>query len=620
MSRAVILEEKLPAKGIDAIFEAFNNLDTVIPKGGTVAVLFDFLVPEGTPTTVNPETLGAIIKKIKQIPTTKIYVIPITMKKIDSIHGIRILGLENYLKSFGVDILNFSSFNQALFNPLPSGSISNENQTGEGIQQASNATPVAERIATPISQIDCVIVLSQLKSEPLWQIFTPLRMLSQTISTDNIKSDQNDGDFTFQVQETLNYIKKYNSIFVIADACHFLEGNGPFIQTGSKSKTLHRLFAADDLIALEWAIFSHFRLSPESNKFLKYAINQGMIEKTGSNVEIITPTPVNNPENICWAEMDPHNIKIEGLNLHIGEINEPTKYSFLQVLYNLQGLLYKDALNLGSWAILVGKNPPEPKDDRFIILFGDDAIQTTEKYEFRTIVQKKDILSGDDLEREIYYLQAKIREKIDKAQINYQIILEDNIQSKEDELDRELTTLEESMKLDLKMNKFQEKIQKVPVSVRSKYKVREIQNRTPKVLLNTNILSIAGLPPKPWDSIRLLSSFWDLYTAPLLHLFIDTTKHYYNYPEYDPKARKIMWKTLEKALKADLKTLYAPLLPENKREIKQVKREEKDEIKKISLDFKDQRKKIKETYKSKMVPVKDKIKEANLKKKEEKKK
>jgi uncharacterized protein (DUF362 family) len=647
MVEVIIAEGLTPTETLEKGLEKLKGFSDTLPENGTILILMDFLIPEGTPATINPESLGFLIKYLKNINNNRILVLPGTMCGVDQKKALQTTGLIDYILFKGAETVSY----QQLYE-VPSLSVENSKakSKSESISESNDTTSANTNIskAPLINEIDSFIVLTQIRTDPILKLRTALSLLSfgkppinrKTISKSSIVPDENK---TSETQDIFwdNWIKRsfeaYNwkaPILVINDAFNILEGNSPFIGINTTLQRTNKMILSNNIFAADWATLELFGLNPIENEFVKKAIDEGLIKDDFSktlniirmeNLRNIKDTNdgkgTKNSRLVLFnpAESKLGNIKIRGLTVYQGVISQTDHYNLLLLLYQLQTLFYKDATNLETWAILVGKNPPEPKNEKYLLIYGDDAITTTEKSDFRTITKMKEVLDEEQLQKAIYRKQAKIRTKMDKQEIKTQIIIEDTIGQKEDPLDRELSTLFEKQALELKLSKFRNKIDKYRINFTAKNKKRAVQNKIPKVVLNRNILEINNIQCYGWDSFLSIVNFWRKDLIPTLNLFIESAKIYYDFPLYNKKIIKTQWKLLKSELNAGIKELYTPIMPKIKQELAEIIDEQKKLLSETKNEFEEELGKIKNEFTPKITDLKTKIKNSSPKKEKKKK-
>ena len=601
MVHVVISEAQSPATTLTAglaLLEESGEKIQFSEEAGKVLILIDTLLPEGAPSTVNPDTLGALIAFLKTKGASEIFILPGVLPGMKQENVLDFLGLKDYLENMGAFIITYSDFEPN--HPTPSvkeSNIQEEQQSistndNEGTDAINESSILAMRKEIPtLDQYNALIILAQVRTDPVFGLRTTIPLISSlqqeipTSSTDDIDRVQ-------------GIIKQHPPTLVINDAFYFLEGNGPFIQHKTRMIKPQRMIITTDIMAADWVTLSHFGLETASHPYLS---------GNKPDFTLVTTKGISKPPDFQAAETDPTQIPIRGLKLFLGEMTEGVRQALVYFLSRLQTLFFKDATNLENWAILAGTNPPEPGDAKNILLFGDNAITSTRDHKFRTIVKKKDILEGDDLEKAIYRKQAKIQVKMDKAQLKSQTIIEDIIANKEDLLDRQVSELEQNQKLQLKLQKLKHKSAALRINLPSKYEKRKAQNTIPKVKLNTGLIEVPGNPPTICNSLQPLYYNWAEYKVPLLHFYVDMMKQVYDFPNYDLKFYKDKWKAMKQELKIALEQQYAPLEPEVKAALAKIKAEKKAALLKLKGENKEALEKIKAEFGEKIKKVEDLI-------------
>ena len=404
------------SKCLEEFQEIFSNLSTEVP----LIIIVDMFVPEGTPITVNPNTLFALIRELQQRGCTNLSVFAASMWGFDTEKIWDFFGYQELLIELKVGILH----------------------------------------ELPATQPN-IIFLSQVKTSPVWGLNTCIRMVPLLYSAQERWKETSGNLLAEQSKFISRMISEFKPILFLNDLGLLLQGNGPISSKNAHSLQTDILVASDNLIAGDFTVFQLLNYDPINHSLFQTILKENFQDFSPQNIDIIHPEHLSSKLAIKKAFENPQDYQIPQLNLYIGEISQSLKYSLLLFLNRIDELLTKDYTNLESWCILAGKTPPEPREEEFIILFGDDAILTTKDYKFRTIVKKSDFLEGDELERLILKEQSKIRQKIEDAR-NESALKISLIKKKTNALDQELSTLEEEAKLEQKLAKMEHNIVKNP--------------------------------------------------------------------------------------------------------------------------------------------------------------
>ncbi len=570
--------------------ESLNNglnllggLSKFLSKEDNVLILIDLQCPFTCPSSVNQETFSALLGNIKLIGVKKVQILPGVMWGIDQKKALDSLGLGDIIQNYDATLITY-----------------------EELYKFS---------APLIDEVTKIICLSQIRTEPLWKLtgssylmwyFNPPNKRWKNIS--NYKNKYEDE----RVQYVFEFLERKIPTLYINDCYFLLTGNGPFAWNTTKSVKTKRIFLSNNIMAVDWVTYEHFGLDPIKNLFIRKASELNLIDKKSINLnsQVQSTYP-----SLKFPETEPSNINLEGLTIFSGELNSGERYALLQFLFMIKNLLFKDSLNFGKWAIIAGKNPPDPEIDCDIIVFGDSAIKSSKKYKFRTITEKRseiinlmgfeigvgETLEGDELEKAILIQQRKIRQKIEKTRKKYgELIATINnlVQTSDEEAksDKEETKLKLQMRMDLKINKYQYKIEKLRINIIAKHKKQAIKNKLLDLDLNERVLEIPGNPPLGWDPLVYLTHFWQNKQISTLNLFIQISREYYTFPKYNKSKIRANMKSERKKIEKRDKEKNRQLKSKNKSELNIIENELKSNLKNLELNFKKNTKRIKKKH------------------------
>lgn len=564
MPKVNLIQGKTPAEIVEKGIKALGELNSMLPPKANVLIAIDLPIPEHNPVSINPDTLIALINLLNKQDITKITMIPATNPKINPIQTLEILGLDIILQQKGVEVL----------------------------------TTDTKDILSILDQYNFFIVIAQIRTHPIWNITTcsPLLSLLHPDVHEKSKDAQKDEGW---IKRSLELCEKilFRKIpqLIINDGFYILEGNGPNFGLSSSCNRMEIMVIADDFYAGEYYTYKLFNLKPEEQKFIQFFQTQKTIPQDLSQIDLIEGIPIEKPISIKLPETNLNKIKIPGLELRIGEINEETRYALQELLYHLETLFYKEGNNLGQWFIMAGNVPPSAPKMGKIILFGDSAISSTKDFEFRTKLVMKDVLSPQELQKEISLQDGIIREKIDKQKSEFETALS-QIEEKVDIFEKEEIKLSTEKKYELRTNKMKHQHKLKQIRLTFKQEILKCENLVPKISLNKEILEIPGNPPQVLDALFQIAHFWTPHHIPLLVLLIETMKNYYNFTEFDKKQFKQEWKRRENALKLMLKEQNKPLLLQRKMQIQKLKVDLKAKIDETKIEFTQLMQKTKDLY------------------------
>ncbi len=569
--------------------ESLNNglnllgLSEFLSKEDNLLIFIDLQCPFTCPTSINQETFNALLSNIKLIGVTKIQVLPGVMWGIDQKKAMKFLGLEDLIHNYGATSITYEELYKF-------------------------SAPIIENVTK-------IICLSQIRTDPLWKLTCSSFMLwnfkSPKKRWKTISNYNNDFEDE-RVQHVFEFLERKIPTLYINDCYHLLTGNGPIAWNTTKCIKTNKMIISYNIIAIDWITYEHFGLDPTINSFLKKASELNLIDK--NLINLISQVQINNPP-IKFSETEPTNIYIEGLTIYSGELNSSERYALLQFLFMIKNIFFKDASNFGKWTIIAGNNPPDLEIGCDIIVFGDSAIKSTKKHKFRAIAEKAseminlmgfeigagETLEGDELEKAILIQQRKMRQKIEKTRKKYSGLITtlDNIVQTSDEAaksDKEAKKLKLQMRMELKINKYQYKIEKLRIKLIAKHKKQSVQNEIRDLVFNERVLEIPGNPPLGLDPLIFLTHFWQNKQIPTLNLFIQISREYYTFPEYNKGKIKADLRDLQKKLKKREKEKNRPLKSKNKSELKKIDHELKRNLNKLDLNFEKNVERIKKKY------------------------
>ncbi|MHA1721164.1 MAG: hypothetical protein ACTSWX_07335 [Promethearchaeota archaeon] len=570
--------------------ESLNNglnllggLSKFLSKEDNVLILIDLQCPFTCPSSINQETLNALLSNIYSIGVSKIQVLPGVMWGIDQKKALKLLGLEELLQNFGAISITYEEL---------------------------------YKFSAPImDEITKIICISQIRTEPLWKLTSSSYLIwflnSPKKRWKNILNNRENYNDE-RIKYIFDFLDKKIPTLYINDSYFLLTGNGPFAWNTTKSIKIQKIFLSKNIFALDWITFEHFGLDPNINPLLKSAFDRNLIEKElfTINSEVKSEIPI-----IKFPELNLNKIHLEGLTLYLGELSNSEKYILYQFIFMIRDILLKDSSNFGNWAIFAGNNPPDPDICCDIIVFGDNAIKSTKNHKFRTIAHKTseminlmgfefgvgEILEGDELEKAILIQQRKIRQKVEKTRKKYGNLIEtlNNLAETSDEdvkREKEETKRKYQMKMEIKINKFQYQIEKLRINIIAKHKIQSIRSKLLNLTLNERVIDVPGNPPLGWDSLIYLSHFWKNKQIPTLNLFIRISSEFYAYPSFNKNKVNAKLRKLKKQLKKREKEKNKILGSKNKSELKKIESETKKELKTLNKNYKKNTKRIKKKY------------------------
>ncbi|WP_371801631.1 hypothetical protein [Candidatus Lokiarchaeum ossiferum] len=576
-----------------------------IPSMGKVLIVVDMLIPQPFPVSFNPDSLVVLINFLKSRGISEIYVLPVVFNGYSSDALLSNYGLKTWINHHNAILVDRSDvFDQKI----------SQNLDGATDPTLEPSEVINEPNLSLFSQIDSIVLLSQLKQDPLFGFWASLPLFSVFSNSNTSESPE-----TYQewIDRPTQSLSKEKPLLFINDGFSIVEQSGPCIGKRNKTTHLHRVYFGNDCFTLDWETLIDLGFDPKQNPFLKQ-INEEKFASSENNV-------VKTPENIAKLDIKPipkdlNHFKLPGLSLHLGNLSFADHHTLYLLLLRFQTILFKDLYNVGDWILLAGENPPEPNftGKEYIVVFGNSAIQSTQDYAFRSILKSSlkepleilgfetgvtRILDGDELERAIIGKQAKLRRKNElfQSKIDHQISM---IEEKEQTPSLKLLKLKKKKKLEKSTISFHYKLERIRLDLSYKHEKLRIQNKAPDVILNSKVLDLSNYQPMGLQSMLTIANFIPSKMIPTLTTFLDSMKTVYNFIEFDKKERTLQQKQQRTKLKAKITEINRPILPQIKSELKLAKQTYKEQIQK----YKQNRKKALEELKLKFQPQIDNLK------------
>ncbi len=616
MSSVIISQGDNPENTLKKGLALYEEKSGVIPKSRKVLILCDCQIPQGYPASVNPDTLASLISYLVNRDISEIYVLAGSMINFDPIKNLQALGLDSFITSKGAKIIEY---HQLYHSSLKQSQISTDKD--ENIKSAViNDIPL-------INQIDQIIILAQIKTDPLISLSSSLPLLKFLIEPEKRITEKGVLkswiDLSFQV-----LLEKKPTLF-INDCFNVLDGNGPFLWKSPHSQKIGTILISSNAALLDKETHFYLGMNPEENPFIAKANELDIIPRkhkiySTDQDKKKGKKDSNKKNSIKLPEKNLKNIYVPKLKLYLGELDTDLQYSLTLFLYSLQILFIKDGYNLEDWAIIAGKNPKLPilSGKEYLIVFGDATINSTKNSEFRSISKKKlsepfefmgikfgdnTLLKGEKLEWEIGQKQRLIRRKMEKKRSLYEIIISDlknNISS----IENDKNILGNELKLELSNANYRFKIEQCKLHINNKYEIMEFKHRIPDSVMNKKIIDIPGNVPLLWDALYYLNISLKKSLIPTLNLNINAYENLYHFPTINKKIKKSQWKELNNNLKKKIKEKKATLIPDIKKKIHILQYDEKISIQLMKDELDENKKRIMAKYNPLIKEKKDLLK------------
>ena len=190
------------AEGNNATESLNNGLNLLgglfLSKEDHVLILIDLQCPFTCPSSVNQETLNALLRNIELIGVSKIQVLPGVMWGVDQKKALEFLGLEDLIQNYGATSITYEELYKF-------------------------SAPI-------IDSVTKIICLSQIRTDPLWKLtgssFMLWNLKSPLKRWKNITNYNNDFEDE-RVQHVFEFLERKIPTLYINDCYFLLTGNGP---------------------------------------------------------------------------------------------------------------------------------------------------------------------------------------------------------------------------------------------------------------------------------------------------------------------------------------------------------------------------------------------------------
>ena len=355
MSTVAIAKGENTIDATKKAIELLGGTQKFIRKGQTVFIKPDLSTPIGVPASTDPLIIGTIAKMCFEADAKKVLVGDNPFGGISSKNLFKFTGLDEYLNSIGVTLINLEKEN---FEPIK----------------------VSEsKVLTEIQLPKCVLNSDVLISIPTMRT----DILSDVaLSIKNLHGLLPDAQYFLIYKEGIHegltdVLKAIKPDLIIMDSFIGGEGQGPFNLSGIETKFN---LASTDSIAIDSIAASIMGFNPLQIKHIKLAQELNLGTGDPNKTSLVGDEP--NYFNFKKAQLLP--TESELLSIHQGKCCLGCLASFKIFSDLMDMFLGKELKKYGGFTCLLGKNPEVSSYKRGIIVFGDCAILSTKDYAFNT--------------------------------------------------------------------------------------------------------------------------------------------------------------------------------------------------------------------------------------------
>jgi uncharacterized protein (DUF362 family) len=373
------------AKGIDHASTFLNGVKllggfkAVIDKDDIIFIKITLNDIQGFPSHSDVKILQLMVKECKEAGAKQIYIGSIPREGLETHEVEKILRLDEILKISGAEF----SF------------LDDQNSCSKINLEASN-----EIIKIPDILLKCdkFIIFNQINVHPLFQfslaiqnayslIIPKYRKVKVSKSQQNSEhKDQYRDDLITKILD-VNQIRKPD--LVINDIFQVLEQAGPYIYRDSNLKTTNLMIFGKEPITVDFATLKIFDLDPYSNELLSFAIKREQNEVNISDLNFIGESIEQNRFQIKPCTKNLEQLDVYGTEIKTGTMCSGCYEQAYHLINFMKTFMTKDLVYIMKQTLLIGETPKEPENHKNVLLFGDCAINSTRKYDFRKLIITK---------------------------------------------------------------------------------------------------------------------------------------------------------------------------------------------------------------------------------------
>ncbi|TFG25591.1 MAG: DUF362 domain-containing protein [Promethearchaeota archaeon] len=393
-----IVKGETPKETLLNGIEKLGGISKYINNGDQVFIKFNLILPSGFPTNTNFDILEILIQACNKAGAKKVYLGSFPFKGVTIKAISDILGLKKHFESLKGELAfldNSNYFYMKGFNSKKLKVIKNRSFSRVNV---NNKTFIIPKV---ILDSDKFISVNQVNVDPLFkcrlsllnsysivpnkyqEIKNPQRHNQEYLLNDKYKQD-----LTSNILDVFS-IKKPN--LVINDLFYVLEAAGPVIYKDSNLTKTGIMVLGNDTVAVDAVTSKIMNLNIKNPDLISRAEEEGLGLADISKIKIIGEN-VKNIDLIikeCASKLD--ETKLQNFSIKTGNLCSGCFKQAYHLLNLMKTNMTKDLKYITpNNSFLIGDDPPDPnnigKDN--IILFGDCAINSTRKKEFKIIVKE----------------------------------------------------------------------------------------------------------------------------------------------------------------------------------------------------------------------------------------
>ncbi|MHA1674436.1 MAG: hypothetical protein ACTSYI_12520 [Promethearchaeota archaeon] len=579
-----------------------------------VLLIIDIPSPIGHPWSLDCGSLLQLIDLLQRNGVDEIYLFPSLHFHFDMNKVIDNLGLTPFLDIKGVHLWN--PWNEV--EVVKEGGISSTNE-----QDSASDEDFEEDVDEEVVDFGSIVVYTQIKTmgtDSLWSSLSHLYSINTYYSAfsktrannpvnyqgdpsgeilwdwlGNLFNNDNKNESETE-NEPIDSQLNFPPLLVINDGFQVVDSESQYFWDEAHLQEPGLIFIGTDLKDVEQTTYQYLTINQEKAWFYKnhphFRGTNPLTPLISSDSDTITPFELN-----ITPRTDPYTIKhFQALPGQLDEGEELQSYLLKPLLRNI---LFEDFPNHDQMILLMGNAPPDPPIPATIIIYGDNALESTKDARFQFLntheIEKEPfdllgikiggtkIVSDDALELEILRKQRKLRQKIDilgQQFEEFKISLGDKDISEE----RDYLILVKNKKFQLVVQKIRMKIENLRINMQAKNSLLRIKFSEPKLVENTNIIRIPTDRSLGWDFLVDLTYHWKMGKSPSLYNFYRNHKSMYNFPPVPKEWYKSQKENLKIFINSIMQEWSTPLQPELKRKEQEIKEHQKEALLRIKAE------------------------------------
>ncbi len=371
------------SKNFARAMEKLGGLKSCLKENQPAIVAISMPFPEPAPVTTSFALLGEVLKELKAMNLPRIQVCGVPDWGLDAQKVAQVLGLADFVRQFGAEFTV--------------------------ITQAGNAVPANSSVKYPLNSLISTapnyISLPSVRFDPIlgfigacginFQFLLDAQKYASGKMTDCEKNPE--AIHEKFVDAILGSLTSRIPDLTVIDGSNLLVGQGPLLLTGGRPYSENFVLAGNNPLALDKQLAEMLGFKMDETLLLKKIAPVGLVDLE-TRRDPSTVVPVFRSKNPPPLKAKPSLVNPLPSRLHVAQgqtcVLCQRNLRLIADLFTVMG--EKDMNSIEELNFLAGISPPPPTSNKNICLFGNCAIQSTTKYDFRQIIHVKVTKKGTD--------------------------------------------------------------------------------------------------------------------------------------------------------------------------------------------------------------------------------